>query len=484
TVEGRFELGDDEIVISRVIPRAGRSRAWINGRMAPVAALAEMGARLVDLHGQHAHQSLLEPAGQRAVLDGFARIDKGPVTAAKARLRQVEEAIASLGGDPRSRAREIDLLRFQVDELERAGLHDDEEDARLAAEEERLAGASSHREAAEVGLAILTGDGVVEAEGRVPVRGAADAIGAVLSTIAGRPPMASVEARLRALAAELADVASELRRVTELLDDDPERLDAVRARRAVLRDLQRKYGDTLAEVRAYAVEARERLAQMESYEGRARQLEEERTAALAALAEAEAAQGWARRSAAPELSAAVEAHLRALAMPQARFEVRVGEPVSGDEVTFFLGSNPGEPVLPLSKVASGGELARAMLATRLVQASGPPTLVFDEVDSGIGGEAALAVGRALASLSRANQILVVTHLAQVAAFADHQVSVRKLERDGRTVAEAQPLDTPARVVELSRMLSGQPGSATAREHAEELLSLAERQRDLSGRRAS
>jgi DNA repair protein RecN (Recombination protein N) len=155
----------------------------------------------------------------------------------------------------------------------------------------------------------------------------------------------------------------------------------------------------------------------------------------------------------------------------------VGSTDPGENVTFMLGANPGEPALPLAKVASGGELSRAMLATRLVLSEAPPTLVFDEVDAGVGGEAALAVGRALASLAGRHQVLVVTHLPQVAAFADHQITVRKQERGGRTVAEVSSLDGPARVVELSRMLSGRPESVTGRDHAEELLTAAARERN-------
>ncbi len=172
----------------------------------------------------------------------------------------------------------------------------------------------------------------------------------------------------------------------------------------------------------------------------------------------------------------MQTNLRELAMPRAHVQVAVGGTDPGDDVTFMLGANPGEPALPLTKVASGGELSRAMLATRLVLSEAPPTLVFDEVDAGVGGEAALAVGRALAALAGHHQVLVVTHLPQVAAFADHQVAVRKRERGGRTVAEVASLDDSARVVELSRMLSGRPESPTGRDHAEELLTAAARER--------
>ncbi|MBO0894109.1 MAG: DNA repair protein RecN, partial [Acidimicrobiales bacterium] len=183
-----------------------------------------------------------------------------------------------------------------------------------------------------------------------------------------------------------------------------------------------------------------------------------------------------RRAAGPSLARAVEGRLRRLALPKGQFLVELSPSASADPVTFLLGPNPGEPALPLAKVASGGELARAMLALRLVLTEGPPTLVFDEVDAGVGGEAALSVGRALAEVARGRQVLVVTHLPQVAAMADHQVALRKRTRSGRTVAEAHPLAGAERPTELSRMLSGRPGSAVARDHAVELLALADRER--------
>jgi DNA repair protein RecN (Recombination protein N) len=244
-----------------------------------------------------------------------------------------------------------------------------------------------------------------------------------------------------------------------------------------LHDLRRKYGESLADVIAYWGEVGSRLAELESHDERVGALEADREKARAALAKAEAAVGKARRAGAPKLAAAIQERLRDLAMPKAHFEVEVEADDPGDKVTFLLGANPGEPALPLAKVASGGELARTMLAVRLVLTSAPPTLVFDEVDAGIGGEAAVAVGKALAALARrGSQVLVVTHLPQVAAFADHQVAVWKEETGGRTVARAEALDGSGRVTELSRMLSGQPESAAARGHAEELLAVASKER--------
>jgi DNA repair protein RecN (Recombination protein N) len=276
--------------------------------------------------------------------------------------------------------------------------------------------------------------------------------------------------------AEVADAAADLRAAGEAIADDPEALECIRARRQLLQELRRKYGASLRDVIAFHAEAAERLRDLEHHDERAAALERELAAADGDVAAAAAAVADARRNAAPVLAAAVQERLRVLAMPQARLEVRVAGDDPGDDVTFLLGANPGEPALPLAKVASGGELARAMLALRLVLTEAPETLVFDEVDAGIGGEAAVAVGRALADLARRHQVLVVTHLPQVAAFADHQIAVTKHTAAKRTVARAEPLDDAGRVVELSRMLSGQPDSATARGHAEELLATASRER--------
>jgi DNA repair protein RecN (Recombination protein N) len=465
-VEGRFVVpdapeGDDEVVLARAIPADARSRAYVNGRLATIAALVEWGERLVDLHGQHAHQSLLAPAVQRAALDRFAHIDLGPLQAARARAGAVEEQLSALGGDERARAREIDLLRYQVEELAAAAIHGPDEDDRLDAEETLLGDAVAHRGAAAAAVAALGEDA------------AADRLGEAIAALQGRAPFTAAEQRLRGVAAEVADVAVELRSLAEAIADDPERLEVIRRRRQQLADLRRKYGDTLDQVLAHAAECAARLAELEQHDRRAAELDVALLAAEGAVATAAATVASQRREFAPALAGAVEQHLRVLAMARARVEVTVDGQDPADDVVLALAANPGSPPRPLTKVASGGELARAMLALRLVLTADPPTLVFDEVDAGIGGEAAVAVGRSLASLGRTHQVLVVTHLPQVAAFADAHVRVHKHTDEDATVADIEVLDDPERVVELSRMLSGQPGSRTAQHHAEELLAAAQ-----------
>lgn len=469
-VDGRLVVpGDDgpvEVVLTRVVPADGRSRAYVNGRPATVTNLAEHAEGVVDLHGQHAHQSLLSTATQRAALDRFGAIDLEPLRAARARVTELDAELATLGGDERARAREIDLLRFQVGELDAAGLHDPDEGAALAAEEATLADAVAHREAGATALEALRGEG-----------GAGDALGAALHALADRPPFTALHDRLAGLSAEVDDVVAELRGVTETIEEDPERLDEVRQRRQLLVDLGRKYGDTLAEVIEFHTQAAQRLAELEQYDRRAAELDRLRAAALADAERAAAEVGRRRREVAPQLAAAVEARLRELAMPNASVAVDVGthpDDHPGDQVRFLLAANPGSPLLPLGKVASGGELARAMLALRLVLSGAAGAadhrlaLVFDEVDAGVGGAAASAVGRALADLSAHHQVLVVTHLAQVAAVADQQVVVVKRVEDGATFTDVTPVAGESRVAEVARMLAGDESEAAVA-HARQLL---------------
>jgi DNA repair protein RecN (Recombination protein N) len=469
-IDGRFEVGDGpddrrEIVLTRVVLAEGRSRAYVDGRPATVASLAEITRDLIDLHGQHAHQSLLSVATQRAALDEYGAIDLEPLRAARARLTELDAELATLGGDERARAREIDLLRFQVAELDAAGIDDPDEDSKLAVEESLLADAVAHRDAGSLAVEALRGDDQ-----------AGDRLAAALHAIGDRLPFEAVAERLRALVVELDDVVGELRSLTEGIEEQPERLDELRARRQLLVDLRRKYGSDLAEVMVFHSETEDRLRELENYERRAAALDSERADAVAAERAVAAQVGVARRAAAPKLAAEVEARLRELAMPNAAIGVEVGRSVDdhpGDEVRFLLSANPGSPMLPLNRVASGGELARAMLALRLVltrsgDRPGAPTLVFDEVDAGIGGGAAAAVGAALADLGAHHQVLIVTHLPQVAARATRQLVVAKTVHDGSTFTTVDEVDGEARIGEVARMLAGSDSDA-AREHARDLL---------------
>ena len=473
-VEGRFEDGDVEVVLARVVPADGRSRGYVNGRLATVAELAECGRRLVDLHGQHTQQSLLAPVEQRTLLDRFAgakaQAALAELRAARAEMRRLVDELAALGGDERSRAREVDLLRYQLAEIDAAAIAGPDEDARLLAEEELLADAEAHGEALATAYRELEGAGE-------------DALGAAVSALVGRAPFEALASRLRLLQAEMQEAAYDVRTTQESIVADPQRLQAVQTRRAQLGELRRKYGPTLDDVVEYQARTRERLEELVQHDARAARLDVACRKAQTEGERAARALSKARRAAAPRLANAVTLHLRELALPAAAFTIDIASSLidsaatdfgaigddGADDVTFLLAPNPGESARPLAKAASGGELSRAMLALRVVLSEAPPTLVFDEVDAGIGGEAGAAVGRALATLGGRHQVLCVTHLPQVAAFADAHLLVTKDEVKGRTVAAASlPLDD-ARVNEISRMLAGVGGSAHARRHARELV---------------
>ena len=483
-VDGRFDTAEGERILTRVVSRNGRSRAYIDGQPVTVGQLADAGKALVDIHAQHGHQSLLSAASQRDSLDLFGRIDVEPLHAARTRLHDIDRQLAALGGDERARTRELDLLRFQYSELDAAALDHPDEDQSLAASEALLANAVAHRDAAATALEVLRGE-----------NGARDAIGAAIAAVHRREPFVQIEQRLVAALADIDDLIAEVRSLSESIDEDPEQLAALRVRRQLLRDLQRKYGDDVAAMIAYRDEVSAKILELSSHEARAASLEQQRVGAVDAVRSAAHAVKVARQQTADPLASAVQKRLGALAMPKARLSVRVAESLDavgvddGSDVCFLLAANPGAPLLPLAKVASGGELARSMLALRLALLEGrvalgamPDTLVFDEVDAGIGGAAAVAVGEALAELGRDGQVLVVTHLAQVAAKADHHVAVTKAQGRTSTATSVTPLTGEQRVSEIARMLGGSSTSEVGRLHAEELLASQPRTAPTRGRR--
>ena len=465
TVQGRFVVGEEELVLTRVVPRTGRSRAYRDGRLITAAELTELAHDLVDLHAQHAHVGLLTTVSQRRALDRFAGVDLDALEAARAAVRRAEQALDELGGDASARDRERDFLRYQLDEIDAAGLLDEGEDDRLLAEESVLADADAHRAAAAVAEAALGTE-----------RGARDQVAAALAELGSRAPFVALVERLHAVEAELADVVRDLQSTAEGIEADPERLARVQERRAQLGDLRRRYaGDarsSMADLFAVRQELADRLEELESHADRAAAAERAHQESLDALSAAATVVGARRREHAPALAAAVQTRLADLALAKAKVSLEVGDVDPGDDVSFLLSLNPGLPAAPLAKAASGGELARTMLALRLIVGAPVPTLVFDEVDAGVGGAAARAVGRALAALAEAKQVLVVTHLPQVAAFADAQIALTKHDDGTSTVMQAEVLGAEPRVRELARMLSGLADSDTGQDHAEELLATA------------
>ena len=456
-IDGRFVHEGREIVLSRVMPREGRSRAYVDGRLATATQLADIGAGLVDLHGQNAQHSIVRQGAQRAALDSFGKIDTSEVREARARLTEIDANLAALGGDARTRARDIDLLRFQIEEIQSANIADPDEDLSLESEEDLLASAQQYRESFAAAYAEISNDD-----------GALDRVHAAVAALGNTNVTAGMVARLKSIVAEVEEVAAELRHEAESIEENPNRLEEIRQRRQMLRDLRRKYGESLAEVVEYLDTARRQHEELVGHDSRVVELEGEKIKALEHLASCQARVLKARTKAAPKLASAVNDLLPGLALPNATVAVEVrGE--GGDEVEFRFSANPGMPLMQLSKVASGGETSRLMLALNLVLTTSPETLVFDEVDAGIGGDAANTVAAALGRLGLARQVLVVTHLPQVAATATQQVHVSKRVEDGMTFAEPSNLDEEQRVNEIARMLSGDASSKTARAHAKEIM---------------
>jgi len=494
--EAGAELDDGVLLISRTVSAEGRSRAHLGGRSVPVGLLAELADELVAVHGQTDQQGLLKLSRQRQALDRYAgdgvAVPLAKYAEAYRRLRAVTVELDEITTRTRERAQEADLLRYGLDEIAavepRSG-----EDTELAAEAERLGHAEALASAASAAHSALAGspEDPESIDAGALVAGAHRALEAVRSHDAA---LASLAERIGEVGILLGDVAGELAGYADDLDADPLRLAAVEERRAALTALTRKYGEhgqNIDTVLAWAEQGAARLTELDGDDGRIEELTAERDALRAELGGLAQALTDARTGAAERFAAAVTAELASLAMPHARvsFAIRQSEdpegvevsgrtvaygPSGADEVELLLAPHPGAPPRPIAKGASGGELSRVMLAVEVVFAGTDPvpTYLFDEVDAGVGGKAAVEIGRRLAQLAKSAQVVVVTHLPQVAAFADRQLLVEKTNDGSVTRSGVKVLEGEDRVRELSRMLAGQEDSQTARAHAEELLAAA------------
>ncbi|HEV2754875.1 MAG TPA: DNA repair protein RecN [Actinomycetota bacterium] len=463
-----------EVVISRTVAADGRGgKARVNARVAPVSALAEAGRGLIEIAGQHEHQRLSQPERQRALLDSFAGPEAWELAATVASevraAAAAERRLEGVAADERERARTADLLRYEIGEIDAARLRPGET-AELEADASRLENAEALAEGIAEAGALLRGEG-----------GAAERLDAarrILDKLAASDPgLRPLAERVESILYEVTDAGEEVagRDVTP----DPEALEAVRERLSLIRALERKYGSDEAAILEYRDSAAGRLEGLDRAEETAEALRAE-AAERRESAEAAAARLSAlRETAAHRLEALAAELLGTLAMEGAAvtFSLTPCELYEGgrETVELLVSANAGEAPRPVSKVASGGELSRISLALHLLTSPGSvATTVFDEVDAGVGGEAAQSIGRALARLARdtGSQVLVVTHLPQVAAFAEHQVVVTKEAAAGRTGARVVPVAGEERLEELSRMLAGMRHSERARDHARELLDLA------------
>ncbi|MFY1694250.1 MULTISPECIES: DNA repair protein RecN [unclassified Solwaraspora] len=501
-VDAGAEPDDDGVLLlTRTVTAEGRSRAHVGGRSMPVSVLGEIGDQVVAVHGQSDQLRLLRPAEQRAALDRFAGAEHekllDTMREVHGRWRQVSDDLADRRRNARERNQEADLLRLGLDEITRVDPQPGEE-AELKAEAQRLEHAEGLRAAAQVAVLALAGGGDT-ADDTPDATGLLGAARRALEAQAGVDRiLGDLAARVTEAATLVGDVAAELSGYLTALDADPQRLQAVYERRMALRGLTRKYADDVDGVIAWAQRARERLADLDTSDELLDELDRERARLAEEVAELASRVSAARRSAAVRFAEQVSVELAGLAMPHARVEVVVlarppgrGEPAltvdgveagvgpdGADEVELRLLAHPGAPALPLQRGASGGELSRVMLAIEVVfaGAGGPPTLVFDEVDAGVGGQAAVEIGRRLARLARSHQVLVVTHLPQVAAFADRHLVVAKDTGGAVTTSGVRVVEDTDRARELARMLAGLPDSDLGIAHAEELLAVAARER--------
>lgn len=481
------ELGlpweEGTLVLVREI--GGRARAYVNGEPVTVGILRRLGSALAEIHGQHEGQRLLEPATHRALLDDFGG---GEVLPRRARVeelygrwRTLRAELRALELSEQERAHRVDLLRFQVSEIDAVRPRPGEVEE-LAALRHRLLNAQRLRDSVRAAYEALYGQ-----EGA-----ALDRVGQALALLKQATgwdvALTAVVEALEGVEVQLADLSREIHAAIERAEADPARLEEVEDRLLALRRLLRKYGQTVEAVLQYRDRAAAELLALENVDTRRAELEGELERTEAELAATVQKLSEARGELARRLEKAVLRHLQDLAMPAARFRVRLeadedphGLSVGGrrvsvgpwgvDRVEFLLSTNPGEPPRPLQRIASGGELSRVMLALRtvLAQADPPAVMVFDEVDAGVGGRTGYVLGTKLRELTRACQVLCVTHLPQIAALAHHHLSIRKVTEQGRTRTVVEVLRSEARVEEIARMLSGPQPTETARRHARELL---------------
>jgi DNA repair protein RecN (Recombination protein N) len=479
----RLPADASELVLARRVWPDGRSRAYLCGRAATLAELRELGGRLLSFYGQHEHRRLMLATAQLEILDryaGSAALElRARVARAWDRRRALAADVGRLAELAGSRVRELDLARFELEEIE-AVAPEPGESERLAAERERLRNLQLLRSAALGGAeALVPDDGEGVAATLAAVSGA---LGAAASVDAA---LAQTAARVQSLRYEVEDIAGELRVYLAGLEEAPGELERLEERLGALVHLERKHGGSLDAVLAHAQRCRERIAQLEGAEDALQDAQRKLAACEAELARLCEQLRAARRRAAPQLARAVQQRLGELAMARARFEVRLSEhpeglgPRGADAVELMLAAAPGLPLAPLREVASGGELSRVMLAllgvaqesqrARRDRAGDAPALVFDEIDAGIGGHTARAVGEHLRQLAGARQVLCITHLPQVAALAQRHFTITRDERTTPARTTVRELAGEQVVAELVRMLGAGEGDAAASRHARELL---------------
>lgn len=486
--EAGLEAGAEGMVLRREVAASGKSKAVINGRLAPAHQLKALGDLLVDLHGQHQHQSLLAAENHLAALDAFAETasELAAMGNNHARWSEAREALRRMHGDERAMEREKDSLEFQVSEIQAAELRVGEEEE-LAAEHSRLQNAEALREAAARAFAALS-----EAEAEAP--SAADLMRLAETELNEIARLDEAQAPLAELLADMVfrldEAAGQLRDYADGLESDPRRLQQVDDRLDLIRNLKRKYGGSIQEILEACESYRKRLNSLTNRSEEIERLEKEVARCEAQLAQAAMKLSAKRQKAARAFEKRMEAELAELQMERAQFRVDIqretaseghGIAIDGarcvvsaqgiDRVEFLLASNPGESLKALRKVASGGELSRIMLAMKsiLAERDAIPTLVFDEIDTGISGATATVVGEKMRRLAATHQVICITHLPQIASRATRHFAVEKISRNKRMVTQVRMLEDDQRIEEIARLLGGNAASKAGRQHAAELL---------------
>ncbi len=472
---------DDQCLVRRVVNADGRSRAFINGHAVTMQQLKAIGEQLVDIHGQHFHQSLTRRPVQRELLDHFGGLldERQRVASAFEAWRDVADTLAGLLADDADRASRLEFLEFQLDELRALALEAGEVEA-LAAERKRLANSGRLAEAASKALALLYDGDEGNANSLL-----ADAARAIDSQVAVDGNLAGVAELLETAGIQIAEAADELRRYAETLDMNPRRLDEVELRTDAIAAVARKHRVEPEALHDLLAKLQSEHAALANADARGKELEEQAAAARERYFELAEALSERRKKAAKQLAADVSGAMQGLGMPGGKFEIgfeRAGDADARghglDTIEFLISANPGQPLMPLSKVASGGELSRMSLAVQVITSGGSsiPTMVFDEVDSGVGGGVAEMVGRRLADLAANRQVLCVTHLPQVASLANAHFRIAKVSDGKATRTTVKALGAEERIEELARMLGGVEITKTTLEHAAEMLAEARRKR--------
>lgn len=472
--EHNLSSPDDECILRRTISRDGRSRAYINARPVPLQALRELGDLLVDIHGQHEHQSLLNGAVQRRILDEYAQHDAALDALARLyeRWQSTGAAIDAISAEPEQSAQRLDFLRYQIDELDALDIQSGELE-RLDAEHRRLSHANELLDMCAHSLDEIDGDADTALTARLATLATAlEKMAAIDESVH------NVRELLDGAGIQLREAVAELRHYHDAIDSDPARLQALDARLTAIHDAARKHGIEARALTALHQRLREEIVALEGSSERLTQLQGELDEILRSYADAARELHESRVRAAEKLAEAITANIRALGMPQGQLHIGVDANFDAkpsktglDTVSIQVAINPGQPLLPLAKVASGGELSRISLAIQVIatQTSGVPTLIFDEVDAGIGGRVAEIVGRELRRLADKRQVLCVTHLPQVASLAQQHVQVQKHSKRRETHTDLRNLSGESRVEEIARMLGGVTITDQALAHAREML---------------